>query len=102
MKRHRLRHRPRTGIGPAQLNASSTIPGTFTYTPPSGTILPVGPAQSLNVVFTPAGSTSFAPVTAHVSLNVLKKDLTISAADTSKVYAAPLPTLTATPLNSFP
>ena len=41
-----------TGLGAAQLNASSTIAGTFAYTPAPGAILPAG-AQTLSAIFTP-------------------------------------------------
>src|SRR5207247_1253878 len=43
-----------TPLGATQLNASADVPGTFSYTPPAGTILPVGAQQTLSVTFTPA------------------------------------------------
>jgi len=46
-----------TVLGPAQLNATSGVSGTFTYNPPSGTLLPAG-SQSLNVAFAPDSSAS--------------------------------------------
>jgi hypothetical protein len=80
----------------SQLNATSTVPGTFTYDPPPGTILAAGNGQSLSVAFTPDDTTNHAPVTTNVFINVLKKNLTITAVNKAKVYAAPLPALTAT------
>ena len=44
-----------TPLSAAQLDASSTTPGTFAYKPPSGTILNAGP-QTLSVIFTPTAS----------------------------------------------
>jgi 6-phosphogluconolactonase (cycloisomerase 2 family) len=41
-----------TVLGSAQLDATSGVSGTFTYSPPAGTLLPAG-SQSLNVAFTP-------------------------------------------------
>jgi hypothetical protein len=46
-----------TPLSAAQLDASSTIPGTFTYTPPAGRVLGAGP-QTLSVSFLPTGSTT--------------------------------------------
>ncbi len=45
------------------------IPGTFTYTPPAGTIEPVG-TDTLSVTFTPTDSIDFQPATATVQLLV--------------------------------
>lgn len=39
-------------LGPAQLNASANVPGTFTYSPGTGAILPSG-ENTLKVTFTP-------------------------------------------------
>jgi YD repeat-containing protein len=52
------------------LNATSTLPGTFVYSPPAGTILSAGRAV-LNVVFTPADS-RYLPVSASVTITVNK------------------------------
>ena len=41
-----------TALSNTQLNASSSVPGTFTYTPVSGTVLSAG-THTLNVDFTP-------------------------------------------------
>jgi hypothetical protein len=46
------------------------IPGTFVYTPPAGTIEPVG-ADTLSVTFTPSNTTNYLPATATVQLVVL-------------------------------
>jgi VCBS repeat-containing protein len=56
-----------TPLTAAQLDATSTKPGTFTYTPPSGTVLGAGP-QTLSVNFLPTGTTT--PETAKVTLQV--------------------------------
>lgn len=44
-----------TPLSNAQLNATANVPGTFTYTPSAGTVLPIG-LQTLNVLFTPTAS----------------------------------------------
>ena len=87
-------------LGGAQLNASATydstnVPGTFTYTPPAGTVLNAGAGQALSVTFTPANGADFLPVSTNVAINVLRAPLTITANDTNKIYGAALPVLTA-------
>jgi subtilisin-like proprotein convertase family protein len=84
-----------TPLTQSQLNASSTIPGTLTYNPPTSAMLNAGSNQTLTVVFTPTDTNSYVSVTNNVSINVLKHPLTITAANTSKVYGAALPLLSA-------
>jgi hypothetical protein len=59
-----------TPLSAAQLNATSLLPGTFTYSPAAGTVLNVG-QQSLNVTFTPNDTVDYATTTASVILNVI-------------------------------
>ena len=75
-----------TGLGSAQLNASSPVPGTFAYNPPAGTVLNAGSNQTLSVTFRPTDTNSYVSVTTNVSINVLKAALTITANNTNKVY----------------
>ena len=75
-----------TALGPAQLNASSSVPGSFAYSPAAGAVLNAVSNQTLSVTFTPADSNSYLPVTNIVSINVLKAPLTITANNTNKVY----------------
>jgi serine/threonine protein phosphatase PrpC len=58
-----------TALGPAQLNASALIPGTFEYGPAAGQMLPAG-SHTLSVTFTPADSANYALARASVSLMV--------------------------------
>ncbi len=83
-----------TALGAGQLNATSSVPGTFTYNPPAGTVLNAG-SQVLSVTFNPTDTNSYGPVTANVALVVVPEALTISAANASKLYGAALPALTA-------
>ncbi len=68
-----------TALGSAQLNATSTVAGTFHYSPAAGTILAAG-NQSLTATFTPTatGNSSTATVTASVTLTVNKATPTIT------------------------
>jgi VCBS repeat-containing protein len=60
-----------TPLSGAQLNASTNIPGTFSYEPGAGTVLPEGAGQTLKVTFTPSDSANFAPSVATVVINVV-------------------------------
>ena len=59
-----------TELSETQLNAVSNLDGTFIYTPPLGTVLPVGESQTLSVTFTP-DDTFYDPETTSVSVTVL-------------------------------
>jgi len=48
-----------TALGSTQLNATASVPGTFAYTPSSGTVLSAGAGQTLSVVFTPTDTTDY-------------------------------------------
>ena len=58
-----------TALSATQLNASSTIAGTFTYSPAAGTVLAVG-SHTLMATFTPTDTTDYADATATVTLTV--------------------------------
>jgi hypothetical protein len=59
-----------SALGNGQLNATASVPGTFVYTPPAGTVLPVGNGQTLSVAFTPTNTTLYKPATATTTINV--------------------------------
>ncbi|MBZ5660252.1 MAG: MBG domain-containing protein [Acidobacteriia bacterium] len=67
-----------TALSGTQLNATASVPGTFVYAPPSGTILPVG-AQSLSVTFTPADTADYTTGTATVTITVVQAAAITSA-----------------------
>jgi hypothetical protein len=60
-----------TVLGPAQLNATASVPGTFVYHPAAGEILPAG-THTLAVTFTPKDSSDDASAQATVQLTVTK------------------------------
>jgi hypothetical protein len=70
-----------TALSSVQLNATSSVPGTFVYSPASGTVLGAG-QQTLTVTFTPTDSTDYATATATVTL-------TVNKATPSITWAAP-------------
>jgi len=60
-----------TPLGATQLNATTTIAGIFTYTPPSGTVLGVGAQQALSASFAPASTANYnTPPLKTVQINV--------------------------------
>src|SRR5665213_1236041 len=60
-----------TALSSTQLNATDTVPGSFVYTPPVGTVLPSG-NNNLSVVFTPTDKIDYQVQTASVSIGVTK------------------------------
>ncbi|MGA2848675.1 MAG: FG-GAP-like repeat-containing protein [Terracidiphilus sp.] len=66
-----------TPLTATQLNATASVPGTFTYTPASGSILTAG-TQALSVNFTPTDSTDYSPSTGNASITVNKAVPTIT------------------------
>jgi Chitobiase/beta-hexosaminidase C-terminal domain len=58
-----------TALSATQLNATSSVPGTFVYSPAAGAVLAAG-TQALNAAFTPTDTTNYASATAKVSLLV--------------------------------
>jgi hypothetical protein len=57
-------------LSATQLNAASTVAGSFSYSPSLGTVLAAG-SQTLNAIFTPTNSTDYSTATASVTLAVI-------------------------------
>jgi len=63
-------------LGNAQLNATAsnyyleTVPGSFSYSPVSGTTLDAGNGRTLTVTFTPLDTTNYTSVTTNVLINI--------------------------------
>ena len=78
-------------LSATQLDATASVPGTFSYTPAAGAILGVGNNQSLSVAFTPTDATDYTTATATATINVLPATPTISWAKPANiVYGAAL------------
>jgi hypothetical protein len=75
-----------TALSGTQLNATAvagapvsfTVPGTFVYTPPAGTVPPVGNNEALSVTFTPTDTTSYQTATARVYISVISTAIAVS------------------------
>jgi len=85
-----------TALGTTELNATSSVDGSFDYSPPFGATLNAGFVQSLSVTFTPNNTDVYSVVTTNVSVNVLRKGLTVTADNKSRNYGVANPTLTGT------
>jgi len=66
-----------TPLSAAQLTATASVPGTFAYTPPAGTVLDAG-LQTLSVTFTPTDAVNYTAATASVTLTVAQATPTIT------------------------
>jgi hypothetical protein len=59
-------------LGTSQLNATINAPGTLVYTPPAGTVLSPGLAQTLSVAFTPTNPANYNSTTQTTQINVIQ------------------------------
>ncbi len=84
-----------TALSSTQLNATANTPGTFVYTPATGTVLGAG-SQTLAVAFTPTDTTDYNNASASVSLTVNAKPVTFTISPVSFAYngSAHGPTIT--------
>jgi hypothetical protein len=64
-----------TVLSTLQLNAVASVPGTFVYSRPLGTILPLGPSQNIRVDFTPTDTSNFVNATRTIQINVVEPTL---------------------------
>jgi hypothetical protein len=80
-----------TPLSIAQLNATASVPGTFTYTPGIGAVLNAG-NQTLNLLFTPTSS-NYKSVTVSVPI-------TVTQARSIVTWAPPAPIVYGTVLGS--
>jgi hypothetical protein len=94
-----------TPLSATQLDATCSVPGSYVYTPPAGTVLNAGP-QTLSVTFTPTDTTDYnmppaASVTLQVIAKKLKKPSVSITAPSSEAYNSSF-TVTATTNASTP
>ena len=71
-----------TALTSAQLNAKSTVPGTFSYSPVAGTVLSVGP-HTLTATFTPTDAVDYTTATATTTLTVVPVTPTVNLTSNS-------------------
>jgi hypothetical protein len=89
-----------TALSGTQLNATASVPGSFSYLPATGTVLSVGP-HTLTVTFSPTDTTDYTPATFTVTLTVIPATPALAlTANTNPVFLANSVTFTAT-ITSF-
>ena len=74
-----------TALSGTQLDATASVPGTFTYTPDAGTVLGAGNDQTLSVLFTPTDTTDYTDATATTTINVTQATPTITWANPADI-----------------
>jgi outer membrane protein assembly factor BamB len=67
-----------TALGSAQLDATASVPGSFSYSPAAGTVLSAGANQTLGVTFTPTDTTDYTTASATTTITVLPVGWTVA------------------------
>ncbi|HWR34356.1 MAG TPA: MBG domain-containing protein [Clostridia bacterium] len=80
------------GLSGTHLNATTTVEGTWSYSPASGTMLNAG-SHTLNVTFIPNDTTNYATATASVTVIVDKATASVTPMPASKTYGTADPVL---------
>jgi hypothetical protein len=78
-----------------QLNATASVPGIFSYSPPFGAVLDSG-TNTLSLTFTPDDSLDYPVVDQSVSIYVAPAPLTVTAAPATQTYGQASPVFTGT------
>ena len=81
-------------LGGAQLDATASVPGVFTYKPASGTVLNAGQGQTLSATFAPTDSNDYTSVSTSTQINVLKDVLSFSGLSASQTIGFSQPGIT--------
>ena len=68
-----------TALDDTQLNAVSSVPGSFVYTPAAGTVLNAGNDQELRADFTPTDTTNYSSASKTVTINVTEAAPTVTS-----------------------
>jgi hypothetical protein len=78
-----------------QLDATASVPGTFSYTPAAGTVLPVGSGEALSVTFTPTDATHYKTVTQTTTIDVNQAPASVATNTTGSLsYSSTSTTVT--------
>ena len=74
-----------TALSASQLNATASVPGTFTYSPTYGAVLNAG-LNTLSLIFSPSNTSQYSNATDTVSLIVSPAPLTVRASSATRVF----------------
>ncbi|MGB7985770.1 MAG: MBG domain-containing protein [Terracidiphilus sp.] len=83
-----------TPLSAAQLNATSTVAGSFAYSPSAGTVPNAG-FNTVSVTFTPTDGIDYNTASGSVNLTVSRAPLTVSANNISKIVGTANPAFSA-------
>jgi hypothetical protein len=75
-----------TPLGPAELDASASVAGTFAYAPAAGTVLAAGSGQALTATFMPEDTTDYTTVPATATIAVERAVPTLTLSDPGGKY----------------
>lgn len=84
-----------TALDATVLDASASVPGSFTYMPPLGAILKAGAGQVLQVTFRPSDAKDYANVVASVTIDVTPAATNLTVPSQAPIATATLATLQA-------
>jgi hypothetical protein len=84
-----------TALSSTQLDATTSVPGTFSYSPPIGAVLSAFP-HTITAAFTPTDFSDYNTATASVTQIVNKAQLTVAANNLVVPYNQAIPPLTYT------
>ncbi len=84
-----------TALSGTQLNATASTPGGFSYAPGASTVPSAG-TLLITATFTPFDSTDYTTATAQVTLTINKAQLTVAAANATRLYGSANPNFTGT------
>ena len=70
-----------TPLSATQLDAITSVPGTFTYTPAQGAILAAKNGQDLSVTFTPQDTTDYTTAVTTTTINIERATPTLNLSD---------------------
>jgi hypothetical protein len=80
-----------TPLSGAQLDTTSPVAGSFTYTPAAGTVLTPGAGQVLSALFTPTDGVDYTTATGTMTINVTKTELVTTWSTPAEItYGTPL------------
>ncbi|XWK50749.1 MBG domain-containing protein [Tunturiibacter empetritectus] len=81
-----------TALGSPTLTATSSIAGSFSYSPAG--VLQVGPAVAVIATFTPTDTTDYPSQSATANITITPAVLTVTANNATRAYGTPDPTFT--------
>jgi hypothetical protein len=74
-----------TALSGTQLDASASVPGSFTYSPAAGTVLSGGTGRTLSTTFTPTDTTDYDTVKSTATINVAQATPVITWANPAAI-----------------